>query len=125
VLFSITGFAQTDSSFQHTTDPKANEEARKEIEHIRNNIISGKTDFATAAITYSMDPGSAMKGGFLGTVHRGEMVPEFEAVSFNIQENVVSEVFETAFGYHILMVDAIRGNEIDVRHILIVPQIEK
>lgn len=109
-----------------TRNPKINPELKKyakdKLEAIRKNIISGEKDFATEAIINSMDPGSAPKGGSLGTVQRGQMVSEFEAVAFRMKEKEVSEVFETDFGYHIIMVDARRGEEIDIRHILIVPQ---
>ncbi len=109
-----------------TRKPKINPELKKyakdKLESIRKNIISGEKDFATEAIINSMDPGSAPKGGSLGTVQRGQMVSEFEAVAFRMKEKEVSEVFETDFGYHIIMVDVRRGEEIDMRHILIVPQ---
>src|ERR1051326_3124672 len=224
-----------------TRAPKVNPElkkyAREKIEGIRREILDGKKDFATAAILYSMDPGSAPNGGLYKNIQRGSFVPEFDAVAFKIKESnspiifedvpadlnkiysnkkdtakiitmkgkilstinakdgidslliqlldqngeilqtsmtsnggsfkfekipvdkkysikldktnsvigklkkvylftdsnkplkaldinvpVVSEVFETEYGYHILLVDARRGEEIDVRHILIIPQ---
>src|ERR1035437_7429811 len=66
-------------------NPKVNPElkiyAKKHIESIRQEIISGKKDFATAAILYSMDPGSGPKGGLYKNMQRGQMVPEFDAVA--------------------------------------------
>ncbi len=112
-LFSIAGFSQRDSSVQHKED------AKKRIESIRNEIISGKIDFASAAITYSMDQGSAPLGGLYKNIPRGTFVQEFEFVAWSLNPNVISEVFETQFGYHILLVEAKRGEEMDVRHILI------
>jgi peptidyl-prolyl cis-trans isomerase SurA len=109
-----------------TKYPKINLElkkyAKEKIESIRKDIVEGKKDFATMAILNSMDPGSAVKGGSLGTVQRGVMVPEFEAVAYKTKEGEVSDVFETEYGYHILKVDARRGDEVDIRHILIIPQ---
>ena len=207
--------------------PELKKYARDKIESIRKDILEGRIDFGQAAIINSMDPGSAMKGGDLGTVQRGTMVPEFEAAAFRMQDNKapiafewstsnanqtasikgkllsaeslssgiknvlielldntgkpmrtamtdstgafsfdnlspgtkysvrfskilppvsafkkvyfadeankiiktfdlsipnVSEVFETDYGYHILTVDERRGDEVDVRHILIIPQ---
>ncbi|MBI4946733.1 MAG: peptidyl-prolyl cis-trans isomerase [Bacteroidetes bacterium] len=122
LLFSIVGFTQTDLLSQHKADPQAKEEAKKKIESIRQDILSGKIDFATAAKTYSMDPGSASQGGSFTNIPRGTFVPEFETVVWSAKEKIVSDVFETNFGYHILMVDAKRGDTIDVRHILIIPK---
>lgn len=106
--------------------PKVNPElkkyAKEKIESIRQEVISGKKDFATAAVINSMDPGSAPQGGLYTNIQRGTFVPEFDAIAFRSKEKEVSEVFETSFGYHILMVDSRRGDEIDVRHILIAPQ---
>ncbi|TAL57849.1 MAG: peptidylprolyl isomerase, partial [Bacteroidetes bacterium] len=103
-------------------NPELKKYAKEKISGLRNDIIAGRKDFATAAIINSMDGGSAPQGGSLGTVQRGNMVSEFDAVAFRMKEKEVSDVFETDFGYHILMVDARRGDEIDVRHILISPQ---
>lgn len=102
--------------------PELKKYAKEKLESIRQEIISGKKDFATAAILYSEDPGSPSKGGLYENVQRGTFVAEFDAVAFRMKENEVSEVFETEYGYHILRVDAKRGEEIDVRHILIKPQ---
>lgn len=106
--------------------PKVNPElkkyAKEQIEAIRKDILAGKKDFATAAIISSMDPGSAPQGGLYKNIQRGTFVSEFDAVAFRSKEKEVSEVFETSFGYHILMIESRRGDEIDVRHILITPQ---
>lgn len=122
LVFCIAGFAQTDSLFKYNTDPKAKEEAKKKIESIRNDILAGKIDFATAAIKYSMDPGSASQGGLYKNMPRGAFVPEFETTAWSVKEKEISEVFESGYGFHFLMVDAKRGDTIDVRHILIIPK---
>src|ERR1035437_516292 len=107
-------------------NPKVNAElkkyAKEKIDGIRKEVIAGTKDFATAAILYSQDPGSAPKGGLYKNVQRGSFVPEFDAVAFKIKEKEISEVFETDFGYHFLMVESKRGEELDIRHILIIPQ---
>lgn len=106
--------------------PKVNPElkkyAKEKISVLRDEIIAGKKDFSTAAIINSMDPGSAPQGGLYKNIQRGTFVSEFDAVAFRSKEKEVSEVFETNYGYHILMVESRRGDEIDVRHILITPQ---
>lgn len=81
--------------------------------------IEGGASFATKAILYSDDPGSASGGGLIKNVKRGQMVPEFDAVVFNLQEGEISEPFKTDFGYHIALLEKRRGQELDIRHILI------
>lgn len=105
--------------------PKITEEekevARQKIEKIKKDIEGG-ADFALQAILYSEDPGSASDGGNLGVIERGELVPEFEAVAYKLEEHKLSEIVETGFGFHLIMVDEKRGNKLKVRHILIKPK---
>jgi len=98
--------------------------ARKKIESIRKEIVDG-ADFSVKAIQYSEDPGSYLEGGSLGVIDRGELVPEFEAVAYKLKEGVLSDVVETPFGYHLIMVDEKRGDKLKVRHILIKPKITR
>lgn len=100
--------------------------SREEKEHVsqrlegyRQRVLNGE-DFATLAILYSQD-GSAKSGGELGFVGRGDLVPEFEAVAFRLKKGEVSEVVETKFGYHLIQLIERRGEQINVRHILIKP----
>ena len=51
------------------------------------------------------------------------MVKEFRDVAFSLQEGEISEPFETDFGYHIVLLEKIRGQEYDVRHILLRPKV--
>ena len=95
--------------------------ARTKIEKIRKDIEGG-ADFSLQAILYSEDPGSASDGGNLGIIERGELVPEFEAVAYKLEEHKLSEIVETPFGYHLIMVDEKRGNKLKLRHILIKPK---
>lgn len=94
---------------------------RKEIERIRKEIIEGRS-FASMAVIYSQDPGSATKGGELGFVGRGDLVPEFEAAAFNLKGKEISDVIETVYGYHIMQLIERRGENINVRHILLTPK---
>ncbi len=58
--------------------------------------------FSALAIEYSIDPGSAKRGGDLGTFGRGMMVKEFERAAFDLQKGQVSGIVKTQFGYHII-----------------------
>jgi peptidyl-prolyl cis-trans isomerase SurA len=105
--------------------PKVTDEekdvARRKLEGIRKDILGG-ADFSLQAILYSEDPGSASDGGNLGIIERGELVPEFEAVAYKLEEHKMSEIVETPFGFHLIMVDEKRGNKLKLRHILIKPK---
>ena len=95
--------------------------AREKLQGYREQIVNGK-DFAAFAALYSEDPGSASKGGEYDSLKRGVFVPEFEAVAFQLKPNEISQVFETNFGFHIIQLLARRGEEVDLRHILITPK---
>ncbi len=88
----------------------------------RNRILKGES-FATLAILYSEDPGSAKKGGELGMYGRGELYPEFENVAFNLKEGEVSGIVETEAGYHIIQMIENKGDYVNVRHILLRPKV--
>ncbi len=92
---------------------------KKALEELRTRITTGKIDFATAAILYSKDEGSAAKGGELPMVPQGVMVSEFDAVALSLKEGEVSQVFHTDFGYHIMSLIERRGEQYKARHILL------
>jgi len=89
---------------------------------LRNRILKGES-FATLAILYSEDLGSAKKGGELGMYGRGELYPEFESVAYGLKEGEISGIVETEAGYHIIQMIEKKDNFINVRHILIRPKI--
>ena len=90
---------------------------------LKGRILAGE-NFAELAKKYSQDPGSASNGGeYAKFIKRGEFVPEFEAVAFNLELNELSDPVETDFGYHLIQLLDRRGNEYRVRHILIMPQV--
>lgn len=86
--------------------------------------ITKGADFEMVARRESMDPASREIGGDLGWQRRGQFVPEFERVVFNIRPNVVTPPFETPFGWHVVRVDRVQPGEVKVRHILIRPAID-
>ncbi len=92
-----------------------------QLNDIKASIENG-ADFGTMAEMYSMDPGSAKKGGELpGWYKRGQLAPEYEAAVFKLKTGEVSSPVETDFGFHIIQVLERRGNEFRTRHILITP----
>jgi peptidyl-prolyl cis-trans isomerase SurA len=94
---------------------------KRELIDIKRKIADGRS-FASMAAFYSEDPGSAVKGGDLGFVGRGEMVPEFEAAAFALKGKEISDVIETTYGFHIIQLIERRGETINVRHILMSPK---
>ncbi len=102
--------------------PKASQEAKDyalmKIKKIKQDIING-TDFGAKAQLVSEDPGSKKEGGDLGFITRGQMVSEFEAAAFRLDEGQVSDVVETKYGYHLIQCLEKKGERIHVRHILI------
>ena len=99
-----------------TDDQKDN--IREKLNNFRDRVYNGE-DFKMLATLYSDDPGSAVKGGELGFVNRGDLVPEFERAAFRLKEGEISKVVESQFGYHIVQLIERRGEQINVRHILI------
>tara|TARA_B100000530_G_C15903455_1_gene466372 strand:+ start:149 stop:1540 length:1392 start_codon:yes stop_codon:yes gene_type:complete len=98
------------------------EETLSKLEDLRNRILKG-ADFSTMAILYSEDPGSSRNGGLYSKIRKGYFVKEFEGVAFSLSPEDISEIFETEFGYHIMQLIERRGNELDLRHILMTPKI--
>lgn len=86
-------------------------------------VHSGTTDFSVLARLYSEDTESAKRGGELGFMGRGQLVPEFANVAFNLTDpKRVSRVVESEFGFHIIQLIEKRGDRINCRHILLKPK---
>ncbi len=110
--------------------PKISE---KEIERVKaqlreyaDRVNKGETSFSILARFYSQDPGTAARGGEGGFTGRGELVPEFANVVFNLTDpKKVSKVFETEFGYHIAQLIEKRGDRVNYRHILLRPEVDQ
>ncbi|GAA4460789.1 peptidylprolyl isomerase [Nemorincola caseinilytica] len=97
--------------------------AHKKIEDIKADIITGKLSFETAAGIYSEDPGSRDEGGRYEVKRNGQFVPEFENAAFKLQNGEISPIVKTKFGYHIIQMVNRKGDEAELRHILIKPTI--
>lgn len=98
-------------------------EAKKFLEKLRSEIVSGEKDFAETAKRYSEDFGSARTGGLLPEFSRGRMVPEFEEMAYKTKVGEISPVFKSAYGHHVMKVEKKVGEIITARHILISPRL--
>ena len=109
--------------FAPEIDKKDKEKTIAKLNEIKDRILNGES-FATMAVLYSEDPGSASNGGELGFVSRTDLVPEFASVGFNLKNTTeISRVVETEYGFHIIQLIEKRGNMMNFRHILMTPQV--
>jgi peptidyl-prolyl cis-trans isomerase SurA len=94
------------------------------LNDFRSDIIDNGASFTTKAVLYTEDPGSKSNGGKY-TLNRSQpnSAKEFREVVFSLEVGEISEPFKTDFGYHIVLLEKIRGQEYDVRHILLKPKI--
>ena len=109
--------------------PKATEEEKKKVidklNAIKQDIEDNDASFSVKAILYSQGP-SKSQGGLLGSITKDSGFDKtFKDVVFSTPEGSVSEPFETIFGFHILLVEKVRGQERDVRHIILQPEISQ
>ncbi len=96
--------------------------AKIKIDGIRKDILNG-SDFGVKATLYSADPGSAAQSGSLGFMALNNFVKEFADAARRLEIGELSEVIETEYGYHIMEVIERRGEEYNIRHILISPKV--
>ena len=113
---------------QIVVKPKVSEDDNRKVverlESIRNDIVVNGSSFATKAILYSQDPGSRATGGkYTLNRNRPQMDKDFRDAAYRLREGEISDPFKTQFGWHIVKVERIRGQEVDVRHILLIPEI--
>jgi peptidyl-prolyl cis-trans isomerase SurA len=106
--------------------PKVSDEEKqrviKRLKEIKGEVMAGAS-FKTRAVIYSDDRGSSANGGFYKINRKTQFVKEFKDVAFSLGEGEISEPFETEYGYHIIMVEKILGQEIELRHILMMPKV--
>ena len=92
------------------------------LKNIKREVLEGSS-FFSKAVLFSEDPGSSSNGGFYKMNRKTAFVKEFKDVAFSLAEGEISEPFETEFGYHIILVEKIKGQEVELRHILINPKV--
>lgn len=111
---------------QIVISPKITEEEKQRVvnrlKEIKAEVLAGAS-FKTRAVIYSDDKGSASSGGFYKINRKTQFVKEFKDVAFSLTEGEISEPFETEYGYHIIMVERIKGQEVELRHILMMPKV--
>ena len=106
--------------------PKVSEAEKQKVIDKLNEFkkdIQAGSSFATKAVLYSQDPGSRATGGFYKMNRKTPFVKEFKEVAFSLAEGEISAPFETDFGYHIIYVEKIKGQDLDLRHILLSPAV--
>lgn len=99
------------------------EKVLSEANEIREKIVSGEMTFEEAAEKYSDDKASAKQGGDIGTTSRGDLVKEYEAAAYSMDEGDVSRPIKSQFGYHIIRLDEKVGEKIRTSHILLQPEV--
>ena len=113
-----------------TLEPKIPQEeierVKKALRDYTDQITKGEIAFSTLARLYSEDEGTRRRGGELGFMGRGQLVPEYANVAFNLQDPAkVSKIVESEFGFHIIQLIEKRGDRINTRHILLKPKVEE
>jgi peptidyl-prolyl cis-trans isomerase SurA len=115
---------------QIVIEPEVSEENKQkainQLKQFKADILENGASFRSKVVLYTDDKESIKTGG-LYTLYRKKprMVKEFRDVAFSMEEGEISDPFETEFGYHIIYLEKIRGQEYDVRHILIMPEVSQ
>jgi len=115
---------------QIVIEPEVSEENKQkainQLKQFKADILENGASFRSKVVLYTDDKESIKTGG-LYTLYRKKprMVKEFRDVAFSMEEGEISDPFESEFGYHIIYLEKIRGQEYDVRHILIIPEVSQ
>ena len=108
--------------------PKISQDEKQKVidklNTIRQEVLDGAS-FSTRAVIYTDDRASASSGGFYKINRKTGFVKEFKDVAFSLAEGEISKPFETEFGYHIIQVEKIKGQDLELRHILLMPKVSQ
>jgi peptidyl-prolyl cis-trans isomerase SurA len=108
------------------TSKEEMEKVINRLREFRTDVLENGSSFTTKAVLYSEDPGSKRTGGkYTLNKKRPRMTKEFREVAFSLEEGDISDPFRTDFGYHIILLEKVRGQEYDIRHILLRPKLTK
>lgn len=106
--------------------PEISQEEKQKVidrlKQIKKDIQDGAS-FYSKAVLYSEDRASGQSGGYLKMNRKTNFVKEFKDAAFSLNEGEISDPIETEFGYHLIYIEKIRGQELDVRHILMSPKV--
>ncbi|MEC4114977.1 peptidylprolyl isomerase [Myroides pelagicus] len=106
--------------------PEVSKEQKQKVidrlNEMRTDVLDNGASFFSKAVLFTDDKGSATNGGFYSINKRSPFVKEFKEVAFSMAEGEISKPFETEFGFHIIYLEKIRGQNLDLRHILLVPK---
>jgi peptidyl-prolyl cis-trans isomerase SurA len=106
--------------------PQSSEQAiinvREKLLDIRERISNGES-FATLAVIYSEDAGSAIKGGDIGWLAKSELDPDYAKAAFALKKGGISKIVETPIGFHLIQCVDRTEDRIHTRHILIRPKV--
>lgn len=94
------------------------------LNEFKRDIAAGSS-FYSKAVLYSQDPGSKSNGGYMKVNRKSPLVKEFKEVAFSLDEGQISDPFETEYGFHIIFVEKIRGQDVELRHILMAPKVSE
>jgi len=98
------------------------ERTKERLRGFAERVNNGTSSFSILARMYS-ECESAQRGGEIGFMGRAQLLPEFAAVAFNLQNDRVSRVVETEAGFHIIQLIERRGERVNTRHILLRPRV--
>jgi peptidyl-prolyl cis-trans isomerase SurA len=102
---------------------RATIEAREKLLDLRERIVKGES-FATLAVIYSEDQGSAVRGGDIGWMAKAELDPEYAKAAFALKKGTISKIVESSFGFHLIQCLDRTEDRVQTRHILLRPKIE-
>ncbi len=93
------------------------------LNQFREDVVDNGASFGTKAVLYSQDPGSSSDGGRMLINRKDGLDKDFKDTAFSLQEGEVSEPFASQFGYHIIKVEKVIGQNLEIRHILLIPDV--
>lgn len=90
---------------------------------MREDVVDNGASFNTKAVLYSQDPGTSPDGGRMLISRKDALDKDFKDTAFSLREGEVSEPFESQFGFHIIKVEKVLGQNLEIRHILLIPDV--
>lgn len=101
---------------------KSKNTALETLKSLRKQVVEDGAAFSELAAKNSDEPGARESKGRLPQFGRGQMVPEFEEVVYDMREGEISQPFATEFGYHVVLLHKRQGELLEASHILKIPQ---